>query len=163
MLISIIAAVSLNGVIGKDNKLLWRLRKDMLWFKEHTSNHHVLMGRKTFESLKKPLPNRVNMVVSKSFRFEDPKVQIFNNLEEPISFATNNGEGELFVIGGGQIYEEYLPKASKLYLTIVHTEIEGDTYFPFIELENWNILFEEEHEADEKNEYDFTFMILERK
>ena len=99
MKISIIAAVSLNGVIGKDNRLLWRLSKDMKWFKEHTSNRHILMGRKTFESLGRPLPNRINMVVSRNLDFEHERVEVFDDLNAPLTFAKDAGEDELFVIG----------------------------------------------------------------
>jgi dihydrofolate reductase len=162
MKISIIAAVAQNNVIGKDNKLLWRLKKDMQWFKKHTSGHCVLMGRKTFDSLGKPLPNRKNIVITSKPSENSEDLIFFKNIEEGISYAKEHGETELFVIGGGEIYKQLLPKSETIYLTIVDCEPEGDTYFPVLDYNNYQIIFEEYHESDDENEYPFSFIIMNR-
>lgn len=160
MKISIIAAVAQNNVIGKDNKLLWRLKKDMQWFKKHTSGHCVLMGRKTFESLGKPLPNRKNIVITSKPIENNEDLLFFKSIEEGINYAKEHGETELFVIGGGDIYKQLLPKAETIYLTIVDCEPDGDTFFPILEYSNYKIVFEEYHESDEFNEFPFSFIIM---
>lgn len=163
MKISIIAALAQNNVIGKDNKLLWRLKKDMQWFKNHTTGHAVLMGRKTFDSLGKPLPNRKNIVISRSNASTNNDVVYMKTLEEGVQYAKSIGETELFVIGGGELYRVALPLAETLYLTIVDCSPEGDTTFPEIDYNSYKNVFEEFHAADEQNEYPFSFIILNKK
>ncbi|MEZ5003829.1 MAG: dihydrofolate reductase [Chitinophagales bacterium] len=163
MIVSMIVAVAKNNVIGKDNKLLWKLSDDLRRFKRITSGHAVLMGRKTFESLGKPLPNRTNLVVTRDENFTAEGAHVFNQINEALEYARSEGEEELFIIGGGEIYQMMLPAANKLYLTKVHAQPEGDTFFPEIQDEEWDVINEEAHKADDRNEFDFVFLDLERR
>ena len=151
-MISIIVACSENNVIGKDNKLLWKQSADLKRFKEITSGKSVIMGRKTYDSIGKPLPNRRNIVITRQ-NIHIPGVEIFNSMENIIT------EDETFVIGGGEIYKESIIFADKIYLTKIHTELDGDSYFPFLGKE-WIIESEEFHKKDEKNQYDYSFINL---
>lgn len=163
MILSIIVAVAKNNVIGKDNQLIWRLSNDLKRFKKLTTGHSILMGRKTYESIGKPLPNRKNLIVTRNENFDVEGAYVFNSIESAIHHAKVTGEEELFIIGGGEIYKKLLPQTDKLYLTRVHAEPEGDAFFPTIEETAWQVVNEEAHLADEKNEYDFVFVDLERK
>jgi dihydrofolate reductase len=157
----IIVAVSENGVIGKDNQLIWRLSADLKRFKALTTGHTVVMGRKTFESIGRALPNRRNVVLSSSMENGAVEgVEVFSSIEA--LEKSLSADEEVFIIGGGEIYRQFLPYASKLYLTKVHVSIEGDVYFPAINESEWKSVFEESHVADEKNEYDYTFVDFER-
>lgn len=161
MKISLIVAAAENNIIGKDNDLPWKLPDDMKFFVRTTKGHHILTGRKNLESFGKLLPNRTNIVLTrdKSYRFEG--AEIFNDLKKAIEFAKNNGEEELMIIGGGEIYKQTLPFANRVYLTRVHTEIEGDTIFPTLGKE-WKEISSEYHPKDEKHKFDFTFKIFEK-
>jgi dihydrofolate reductase len=161
MKISIVVAVSENGVIGKDNRLLWRLSNDLRRFKEITSGHHVLMGRKTFESIGKPLPNRTTLIISRNYPVEYKDTFVFPNIGEAIEFAAACKEPELFIVGGGEIFNQTLEMAGTIHLTVVHTEIEGDTFFEYDD-SSWTVTEKEFVPADEKNEYDSTYLKLER-
>ncbi|HNL84019.1 MAG TPA: dihydrofolate reductase [Chitinophagales bacterium] len=161
MKISIIVAVAENGLIGRDNQLLWKLSADLRRFKEITTGHYILMGRKTFESIGKPLPNRVSMIISKDFKCDAENCFVFNSINDAIVFAAKNNQDEIFVIGGGEIYRQTLPLAQTLHLTIVHTELEGDTYFETDE-SKWKVIEKMEIPKDEKNEFDSTYLHLER-
>lgn len=166
MKINIIVSVSENWVIGKDNKLLWRLSDDLKRFKELTTGNTVVMGQKTFESLPKgALPNRTNIVLTWDQNFTATNVipvynmgQVFDKAKELHGIDCN-----LFVIGGGMIYKQFLDYADKVYLTVVHTTIDGDTTFPEIIENQWNLISEEYKDKDEKNEYPHTYKIYERK
>ncbi len=161
MIVSLIVAVSENNVIGKDNDLIWRLPKDMKFFKEKTLGHFVLMGRKNFESIPekfRPLPDRVNIVVTRGDMKSDGNLHVVDDIQKGIDFAFNGGEDELFIIGGGEIYRQSLEIADKIYLTRVHSEFEGDTFFPEIDEEKWLLLSQVHHKADDKHAHDFTFM-----
>ena len=161
MIVSIIAAVAENNVIGKDNDLIWRLPDDMAFFKEKTASHCVLMGRRNFHSIPerfRPLPRRSNIVVSRS-RYEDGENLYFvTSIEEGIDKARQLGEEELFIIGGGEIYRQSMPLADKIYLTRVHGEFEGDTFFPELKLDQWTELNRRFHDTDEKHAYAMTFL-----
>lgn len=161
MNISIVVAVAENGVIGKDNQLLWKLSSDLKRFKAITSNHYILLGRKTFESIGKPLPNRTSLIISRNFVCNYENCFVFKNINEAIVFAAQQNQEEIFVIGGGEIYKQTLPLANKIYLTLVHTEIDGDTYFDYDE-SNWKVKHKQIILKDEKNEFDSTYLILER-
>lgn len=163
MKISIIVAISDNNVIGKDNALLWRLSGDMQFFKRTTTGHHILMGRKTFESLgKRLLPNRTSIVISRDNSYEVPEGGILaNSIEDAVSKIKN--ETEAFFIGGEQIYKSALSFADTLYITRVHHNFEGDAFFPEINKSQWELVSQEPHSADEKNEYDYTFEEYRRK
>lgn len=155
-MISIIVACSENNVIGKDNGLIWRLSNDLKRFKALTTGHAIVMGRKTFESIGRPLPNRRNIILSKNLEAMDG-CEIMRSADEVLEFAKSTDE-ELFIIGGGQVYEQFLPFADKLYLTLVHTEAEGDTFFPALNRDEWTEVARESFKADEKNEFDYEFV-----
>ena len=162
MKITLVVAASDNNVIGKDNQLLWHLPKDMRFFKNTTWAMPVLMGRKTFESMgSKLLPGRMNIILTTQKGLNIDGAHIVNNILAGIELATNNNYKELMVIGGGQIYDLALPMANKIWFTRVHTNIEGDTYFPTLD-KTWNLSSVESHQADEKHLYSFDFECWQR-
>ncbi|MFC3414390.1 dihydrofolate reductase [Algoriphagus hitonicola] len=164
MKLIIIAARAKNNIIGKENDLLWRLPADFKRFKSITSGHYILMGRKTYLSLGKPLPNRTHLVITRDPGFEVPEGHYtFQNFEDAFRFCNKLNVDKLFIIGGGEIYKQTLPLADELILTEVEAELEGDTYFPDFDPEDWKITFEEYHPADEKHRYAFRFVDYERK
>lgn len=160
MKISIIAAVSKNNVIGKNGKIPWHIKEDLKRLKEITLGHHVLMGRKTFESIGKPLPNRINLVLTSEKNYKAKGVVVFDNPQKAVRFAKENKEKELMIIGGSKIYEYFLPKTDKIYLTKVLKTFDGDTFFPKINYKDWKITFREKHLEEETP---FEFINLERK
>ena len=162
MKISIVVAVSENGVIGKDNRLLWRLSDDLKRFKEITGGHHILMGRKTFESIGKPLPNRITLIITRTHHFPFKDCYTFASIQEAIEFAESRKEPELFIIGGGEIFKQTMSVADVIHLTVVHAEMEGDTFFEYDD-SSWEVAQKEFVAADEKNEYDSTYLKLVRK
>ena len=159
---SIIVAISDNNVIGKDNALLWRLSADMRFFKEKTTGHHIIMGRKTFESLgNRLLPNRTSIVISRNADYQLPEGGILaTSIENAI--AKVKDETEAFFIGGEQIYKSALSFVDTLYITRVHHTFDGDAFFPEIDKSQWKLVSSEHHKADEKNEYDYTFETYQR-
>lgn len=161
--ISLIAAIGKNRELGAGNDLLWHLPDDFAWFIRHTRDHPVIMGRKTMESLGKPLRNRRNMVVSRNTNLSKEGFETFPNLNEALISARLTEESEIFIIGGGQLYAQALSIADKLYLTHVNAEFpKADTYFPDYG-NDWNKVYSEFHDKDQKHEYTFEFTILERK
>ncbi|MBO7634975.1 MAG: dihydrofolate reductase [Paludibacteraceae bacterium] len=157
MNISIIVAVSENGVIGKDNRLLWHLSGDLKRFKALTTGHTIVMGRNTFLSIGKALPNRRNVVLSHSMKTGDVEnVEVFDSVETFVQSIQQ--DDEVFVIGGGQIYRQFLPLASKVYLTRVHVTMDGDTTFPELSSSEWQEIAMEKMSSDEKNDYDYDFI-----
>lgn len=164
MNLSIIVAASDNDAIGKDNKLLWRLKKDMKFFKETTMGCPVIMGRKTFESLGRPLPGRLNIVVSKTNPSLPDGVLVYETIEEAIERAKAEGKREEFIIGGGEIYKSSISIVDGIYMTRVHANInEADTFFPSIDKEEFLLHWTVYHQADEENEYPFSFQFFVRK
>lgn len=163
-MISIIVATAENGVIGKDNQLLWKLSADLKQFRILTTGHSVIMGRKTFESIGRPLPNRTNIVISRQKDLILPEgVLKVTSLETAIETAKNYaGNEEIFVIGGGNVYEQALKIIDKIYLTEVKASIEGDAFFPTLNLDEWKEIARVSYLKDEKNEYDFDFVELVR-
>lgn len=159
---TIVVAMGLNNEIGNDNQLLWHLPKDLKHFKETTSGHPIIMGRKTFESIGKPLPNRTNIVVSRKTNWFQEGILIVGSLKEAIKFAKKIDEN-IFVIGGGNIYEQTLDIADKIEVTRVKANLEADTFFPKIDEKIWQKTQETCQERDEKNEYDMCFQTFERK
>jgi len=158
MLISLIVAASENNVIGRDNDLPWKLPDDMKFFVKTTKGHHILMGRKNLESFGRLLPNRTNILLTRDRSYQFEGAEIFYDLEEAIEFAKANGEDELMVIGGGEIYKQCLPFTDRIYLTRIHTQIEGDTFFPELDPNDWKSTSELYHPKDEKHAFDFTFI-----
>lgn len=163
MKISLIAAATENNVIGRNNDLPWKLPDDMKFFVKTTKGHHILTGRKNLESFGKLLPNRTNLVLTRDSSYQFEGASIFHELNSAIDFAKKNGETELMIIGGGEIYKQAIPIADCIYLTRVHAQIEGDTFFPELNPEQWTLISEEYHPKDERHAYDFTFQTFERK
>ncbi|MDJ1481272.1 dihydrofolate reductase [Cytophagaceae bacterium YF14B1] len=162
MQISIIAAFTENRVLGKDNQLIWHLPEDLKNFKRLTSSHPIIMGRKTFESLGRPLPNRTNIIITRNPDYQATGCMIVSSLEEAIQKATNIDREEVFVIGGGEIYTQALPLTDTMYLTHVHTTLEGDTFFPVFSSQEWNIAYTQSFKKDEKHVYDFDIVTWKR-
>lgn len=160
--VSLIAACSENGVIGRDGDLPWRLPDDLKRFRMLTTGHHVLMGRKTWESIGRALPRRVNLVLSRRPGFAAEGAIVCRSIEEALDHARAAGETELFVIGGEAVYRLALPIAQRLYLTRVHATVEGDARFPAFERERFRLVERERREADEAHAHAFTFETLER-
>ncbi|MFY7844142.1 dihydrofolate reductase [Chryseobacterium gambrini] len=158
---TIVVAMGENNEIGFENQLLWHLPKDLKHFKEITSGHPVIMGRKTYESIGKPLPNRTNIVVSRKTDWFEEGILIVGSIKEAIKFAKKIDE-EIFIIGGGKIYEQTMDIVDKLEVTLVKADLEADTFFPKIDPKIWKKTDEICHEKDEKNQYDFCFQTFER-
>ncbi len=161
MPISIIVAASQNNVIGKDNQLIWRLSADLKRFKALTTGHHIIMGRKTFDSIGKPRPNRTAIIITRQADYKAEGCIVVNSLEEAL--AKVPADQEAFVIGGGTIYKEAIDKADKLYLTLVHGKFDGDTFFPKHDSKMWESLKREDHMPDAKNEHAYSFIDYVRK
>ena len=164
--IALIWAMARNRVIGRHNALPWRLPVDMQHFRELTTGHPVIMGRKTFESLGRPLPNRTNIVITSDRHYAPPGCLVAHSLDEALAMAGPHvppNDPEIFVIGGEQLYAQMLPSADRLYVTLVETEVEGDAWFPEFDLSMWREIKRGLHPADDKNPYPCTFLTLERK
>ncbi|HEY0211867.1 type 3 dihydrofolate reductase [Acerihabitans sp.] len=160
MKISLIAALAVDRVIGLENAMPWHLPADMAWFKRNTLNKPVIMGRRTYESIGQPLPGRLNIVLSRHPAADDRVTWVAT----PAQALAAAGEAqEVMVIGGGKIYAHFLPQAGRLYLTHIDAEIEGDTFFPEYEPDQWQSSFSEFHDADEKNSHSFCWEILDRR
>lgn len=160
-MITVIAAVAENNALGKENQLLWHLPDDFKRFKTITSGHYIIMGRKTFESFPKPLPNRTHVIISRQSNYHPEGCLVVNSLEKALEACPKNEE--VFIIGGGEIYRQSIEFADKLDLTRVHHPFEADTYFPEIDFTKWKLVFEEFHPKDERHEYAFTFETFVRK
>jgi dihydrofolate reductase len=155
--ISLIVAASANNAIGRNNQLLWHLPKDLNFFKNTTWGMVVIMGRKTFESVNKPLPGRTNIVITSNPAWKAENVWVVSNLPDAIAQAKRTNCKEIFIIGGGEIYKQSMTLADKLYMTRVHAQIEGDTFFPVIDEAAWELKEELDFKKDEKHQYDFSF------
>lgn len=160
MIISIIAAMADNRVIGIENSLPWNLPADMKWFRQQTMNKPVLMGRKTFDSIGKPLPNRRNIVISRDTALVIEGCDVVGTIDEALQLCAD--VEEVMIIGGASFYEQMLPRAKRLYLTLVHADIEGDAWFPELDFNQWQEKQRIDHHADEVNGFDYSFVILER-
>ena len=159
--ISLIAALDRNGVIGDGGNIPWRLPADLKYFKRVTMGKPLVMGRKTYESIGRPLPGRQNIVLTRRRDFEAPGCTVVHSMEEALA-AAGDAE-EVMVAGGGTVYRQFLPRADRLYLTFVDTEAEGDTTFPSIDATDWHLIFEEAHAADEENPIPYRFTVFERR
>jgi len=160
MIISLIAALAVDRVIGMENAMPWHLPGDLAWFKRNTLSKPIIMGRKTFESIGRPLPGRQNIVLS-SQAGDAPGVTWVTSVEQALEAAGD--VSEVMVIGGGSIYGQFLSRANRLYLTHIDAEVEGDTYFPDYEPDEWESHFSEFHDADSDNSHSFCFEILDRR
>ena len=161
-MISLVVAVSENNAIGKNNQLLWHLPNDLKFFKNTTWGGVVIMGRKTFESVNKSLPGRTNIVITKQTHWSAENVIVANSVSDAIQKARDLNFKEIFIIGGGEIYKESMHLADKIYLTKVQTSIEGDTFFPELETEEWRFLSNKDFKSDEKHAFDYSFQVWER-
>jgi dihydrofolate reductase len=160
-LISLIVAMAQNGVIGRGNALPWRLPEDLKRFKEYTLGKPILMGRKTFESIGRPLPGRANLVLTRDRRWQAEGVTVVHSVEEALQQARDCEE--LVAIGGAEIYRLLLPLAHRIYLTHVHADVPGDTFFPAFDPAQWDDVEYRCHPADERHAYPVTFVTLERR
>ena len=159
--LTIIAAAAENNALGKDNQLIWSLPNDMQRFKRLTLGHHIIMGRKTFESFPKPLPNRTHIVITNQKNYKVPEgVLVVNSLEAALKKV--NHDVQPFIIGGGQIYKQAMAVADKIELTRVHATFDADAFFPEIDASNWKEIGRSFHKKDDKNEYDYSFITYER-
>ena len=166
MIRSIIVAASTNNVIGKNNDLIWRLPVDTKFFKDKTLDHHIIMGRKNFESIPhkfRPLPNRENIIITRKENYVAPNCIIKNNIKDALETANKNKEEEVFIIGGGEIYKLALEEnlVDRIYLTRIHHVFDGDTFFPNLS-DEWKETYKEDFFKDEKHKYDFTFYTSEK-
>lgn len=165
MIVSAIAALSKNKVIGKDNDLPWRLPDDMRFFMETTKGHHVIMGRKNYDSLHpkyKPLPQRTNIVITRQQDFKAPGCIVLNAVEPGLEIAKKNDEPECFIIGGAEIYKLAMPFTTRLYLTEIDAVIDGDTYFPDVDMRKWKEISRKHHSADDRHAYAFDIAVYDR-
>ena len=163
MIISLIAAMGKNRVIGNKGKLPWHMPADMKYYKDKTKGKTVIMGRKTFESMgNKPLPNRANIIITRDQNYKVEDAIIVHSAEEAVKEAEKYKTDEVMVIGGSEIYKEFLPRANRIYLTMIDGMFEGDAFFPEYDITEWKEISYEEHEMDAKNPYDYRFVVLER-
>ncbi len=162
MTIALIAAISQNRVLGKDNELVWHLPKDMRWFKTKTMGYPVVMGRKTFESFGNPLPGRTNIVITRNPDYRPEGTIVVSSLDAALAEAARYHTDTIFVAGGAEIYRQALPLADTMYLTHVHTEVEGDAFFPEFSEVQWQPVATESVPADEKHAYPFDFVTWKR-
>lgn len=163
MIVSSIVATAKNSVIGHNNQIPWYLPADLKFFKKMTQHHHIIMGRKCFESIGNPLPNRTNIIVTRSPFFIVTGCIVAHSIDEALQIAADNDETEAFIIGGGEIYNQSIDYWDKIYWTEVDIEPAGDVFFPKLNMEEWKLQSKECHEVDEKNEHAYCFNIYERK
>lgn len=159
-MISVIVAMSENDVIGREGGMPWRMSDDLRRFKKITMGHHILMGRKTYDSIGRPLPGRTTVVISRTATYDNPNIRVVRSLPQALDIAAQ--DDEVFVTGGAQIFTLALPLAERIYLTRIHCEIAGDTFFPAVDMNQWKLVEEERHAADERNQYDYSFQTFNR-
>jgi dihydrofolate reductase len=165
LIISLIAAVSQNMVIGKNNDLPWHLPDDMKFFMNTTKGHYCIMGRKNYESIPekfRPLPNRANVVVTHQKNFQAPGCLVVNDIHDGLAIAMTKDETEAFIIGGAEIYRQAMDVTQRMYLTEIQATIEGDTFFPFFDKTWWREMKREHHPADERHKFAFDFVVYEK-
>ncbi len=162
MTISLVVAASENNAIGKNNQLIWHLPNDLKFFKNTTWGFPVIMGRKSFESVNKPLPGRTNIVITTNPDWKAETVIVVNNLKDAIQKAAETNSKQIFIIGGGEIYKQSMDIADSIYITRVHADLEGDTFFPLIDESKWKLTSNQDFEADEKHAYSYSFQIWEK-
>ncbi len=163
MIISLIVAASTNNAIGKNNQLLWNLPNDMKFFKNTTWGMTVIMGRKTYEAVDKPLPGRINIVITSQPGWKAADVWVAKSLDDALKQAETTNCKEIFVIGGGEIYKQSMDRADRIYMTRVHATLDGDTFFPEIDESKWELVKNTDFPADEKHKYAYSFQTWETK
>lgn len=163
---SMIVAAARNGTIGRDNALPWRLSDDLRYFRRVTMGKPVIMGRRTYDSIGRPLPGRDNIVVSRNPAFAAAGVHVASGVDEAFTLAEasarSSGAGELMLLGGAQLYAEALPRIQRIYLTRVHADVAGDAYLPALAADDWREISREDHPADSRNDFPFSFIVLQR-
>jgi dihydrofolate reductase len=159
MIVTAVVATSENHAIGKDNKLLWYLPADLKHFKQITTGHTVIMGRKTYDSVGKPLPNRRNIIITRQ-AIEIPGCEVVNSIQAALALCKD--EPEVFIVGGADIYKQAMHLTNRIYLSIVHKQFEADSFFPEINKDEWKEVSREDYQPDEKNLYAYSFITLER-
>lgn len=160
MTLSIIVALSENNVVGINNQLPWHLSADLKRVKTLTMGHHLIMGRKTHESIGKPLPGRTNVIITRNKNYKAEGCIVVSSLQEALE--TSKGDSEVFIFGGGEIFREALPLVQKIYMTRVHHHVDGDTHFPQLNTSDWKEISRQDFEADEKNNFSYSFIELEK-
>lgn len=167
MQLALIVAQARNRVIGRNNKLPWHLPEDLQYFRAVTMGKVIVMGRKTFESIGRPLPGRTNLVLTRDHGYRREGIEVAHSLDEALAKAEAisliNGSDEVMVIGGDELFAEALPRAERLYLTQVHQDVCGDAYFPELDWSQWHEVAREDHSAQEPNPYDYSFIVLDRR
>ena len=163
MIISLLVAAAENNAIGKNNQLLWSLPNDMKFFKNTTWGMAVIMGRKTYQSVDKPLPGRFNIVITRQADWKAEGVIVYKNLQGALKKASETNCNEVFVIGGGEIYKWAIDIADKIYITRVHASFDADTFFPVVDESKWQLTSNKDFEVDEKHKYAYSFQVWERK
>ena len=163
MIISQIVAVSLNGVIGVNNGLPWKMPNDTAYFKEKTLGHHIVMGRRNYEAEGEALPGRVNIVLTRNKEYIITDGIVVHQIEDAITIAERAGEKELFIVGGEEIYKLVMPFTNRIYLTRIHTEADGDTFYPEPDWSKWKEISKIHHNKDQSNPFDYDFLVYERK
>ena len=160
MTITIVVAISENNAIGKNNKLLWHLPNDLKHFKEITTGHTVIMGRKTYESVGRPLPNRRNIIITRQ-NIAIEGCEVAGSIDAALALCAR--EKEVFIVGGAEIYKQSINLTDRIYLTIVHKKFEGDSFFPEINKQDWKEVYREDHLPDEKNQLPYSFITYEKR
>ncbi len=163
MIVSLIVAMDEAGGISLDGRLPWRLSSDLQRFKALTMGHHLVMGRKTFDSIGRPLPGRTTIIVTRQLNYHPAGCLVANSLEIALELARGGGESEVFVIGGGEIYAQSLPCADRIYLTCVHTRVAADTFFPAFDPSEWEAVQVVESPVGEKDQFPYTFTVMQRR
>src|SRR5690606_9833868 len=158
--ITLIVAAAENNAIGKDNQMPWNLPNDFKYFKKTTLEHSVVMGRKTFDSIGKPLPERRNIILTRDQNYTSPDVDVANSVDDVLTYCRD--EREIFVIGGANVYKQFISLAQKVHLTRVYTVIDGDAFFPELSENEWQLTSSERHQKDEKHAFDYSFEVWER-
>lgn len=161
-MISFIVAMDKNRVIGQDNQLPWHLPEDLKFFKRTTMGHPIVMGRKTFDSIGRPLPGRENIIITRNRDYTRRDCIVFHTLDDFFTYCEREPQEEYFVIGGAEIFKQLLSEADRLYITEIHELFDGDTFFPELDLNRWQLVSREKGLKDEKNPYDYEFTIYDR-
>lgn len=161
-MISLLAAMDKNRVIGFDQDMPWHLPRDLQFFKEKTTGNTMIMGRKTFESIGRPLPNRKTIVLTRQNDFDVEGVEVISHIDEIFKWVENNPEEELFIVGGGELYKQMLPYADRMYITEIDESFSGDTYFPSFDKDEWELTEKNKGIKDERNVYDYYFLQYDR-
>ena len=163
MIVNMIVATSTNNVIGKDGQLPWHMPHDMQYFKDKTRGYYVIMGRKTYQALGKPLKNRTNIVLTRNENFNPQGCVVLHDIQKAIIYAFQNDQKEAYIIGGSSIYEQALPFTDRIFLTRIHESFEGEDHFPELNMDEWRELEREDYKADENNPHDYSFITYVRK